>query len=768
MRESEDMSDVAMPPSSPRSQATFGRNTCVLLLLASISGCYADRLPEEVQHLGVARVSGIEIDPIAVVKLEPTQTIKLPLRLKRNGNEGPIDISLSPLPTGVEATFQEQMAKDASEVEIELAGDSSLGDSQQTETITIFLTMEGETREQTFELELPKVSRPIFVTPPPVFLQPGDSLTFQVPIERNGYGPPITVEPVELAEGVTCTVPEEPIEETTVTVSVSVAETAADGRLSTPLRTTIYGRELVTPLTIIISKQPFALKQAPLARLLPGETQEVELPVERDSLESLSRLVTGGISALTGVHLVPERFNGAIDVSAGSTPAEVTVAGAQVQAATQSCRLQVTATDEAKPGLYPVSLRATAGHLESTGLLVVRVVDQTLEPGKLPAVVVEAMASLPRRRRGGVAGRSTAESRRLLGEQYGVSQDAEKSIKAAISWLAESQADDGSWRPQTIAGEGEATVSSSTGGQPASTALALLPFLAEGVTYDRESANTAVWLEDYPKTVELALLWLGKAGGQVTPQVSDQTGEGTITEANDDQQDLQGVELGLIVASEVSDLAGNRNLKQQAILVAKELVKRQLPEGDWREDGHATSLTAAHGLLALHVAKSCGVNASAAAFRRAEKYFTQMGIGPETAPHSQYPLAADGTVDPTATAAALLVWQYSGQAADSANQVAGASYLSAICPEVNAISFDQPVDYLLHAGSVLRNLEGDRFDLWQAKVVSFLTRTQEREGENVGSWDPTLFSGGKDRLRTTVIATLCLQNAYRYLPLYRE
>jgi len=69
---------------------------------------------------------------------------------------------------------------------------------------------------------------------------------------------------------------------------------------------------------------------------------------------------------------------------------------------------------------------------------------------------------------------------------------------------------------------------------------------------------------------------------------------------------------------------------------------------------------------------------------------------------------------------------------------------------------------------VLHNLEGDQFDLWQAKVVSFLTRTQEHDGENAGSWDPSLFAGGEDRLQTTVIATLCLQNAYRYLPLYRE
>lgn len=763
---------AALPPVSLYGCLKSRRNMFTVMLLASLTGCYADRLPEEVQHLGVARVSAIEVDPIESVTLEPTKTVKLPLRLKRNGNEGPIDISLSEFPTGITVTAPEQMAADASEVEIELAGDSTLGDSHLTQTITVFLTMEGETLKQTFELELPKVSRPTFVTPLPVFLQPGDTLSFQVPIERDGYGLPITLEPVEMPEGVTCTIPEEDIEATTVSVSVAVAETAADGRLSAPLRTTVYGRELVTPLTVIISKQPFALKQAPLVRLLPDETREVVLPVERDSLESLSRLVTGGISAITGVHLVPERFNGAIDVRAGRTPTGVTITDSHVDAGAQNCRLEIAVSNEAKPGLYLISLNATADHLEASGLLIVRVIDQTLEPGKLPAAVVDAMASLPRRRRGGVAGRSTAESRHLLSDLYGVPPEAEKAIQAAVGWLSEAQADDGSWQPQLDAAEGEEAIAgfdettSSTGGQPASTALALLPFLAEGVTHEAESADTAVWLEDYPETVRGALLWLGKAGSQTTPQVGEQGYEAIPAKVN--QQDLQGLELLLIVASEVSDLAGDRNLKQQAIAVAKELVKRQLPEGDWQEGGRATSLAAAHGFLALHVAKSCGVNASAAAFRRSENYFTQMGIGPNTTPQSQSPLTVDDTIDPTATAAALLAWQYAGQAADSANQLAGAAYLVEICPEVNAVSFEQPAEYLLYADRVLRNLEGDRFDLWHAKVVSFLTRTQERDGENAGSWDPSLFTGEEDRLRTTVIATLCLQNAYRYLPLYRE
>ena len=740
-----------------------------LLLVASLAGCYADRLPDEIEHLGVPRVEAITIEPIEPVTLRPMETVKIPLRLARNGNEGAIDISLSDLPRGIEETVPAQMSEGQSEVEIELVGTSALGDKELTKQITLFLTMSGETLKQSFTLELPKVLRPAFVEPSPVFLQPGNTFDLVVPIERNGYAEPIELELLEVATGIDCSLPKKPVEEASVPVHIEIAEDAPEGRFTSVVKTTIFGREVSVPVTLIVTRHPFVLPGTPLARLQPGATQEVELPVQRDSLESLSRLVTGGIGALTGVQLVPERFNGAIDVRAIRLPEGITVADGHVHTGTENCLLQVSADEETRPGLYLIALEATADHLEAAGLLVVRIVDQTLEPGRLPTAVLDAMAATPRLRRGGVAGRSTAESKRLLGDFYGVTPEAEKAIQAAMGWLAEAQADDGSWQPKLMAaatgetgfGGGE-PVLGPTGGQPASTALALLPFLAEGVTHEAASADTAVWLENYPETVRKALLWLGKAGSQPIPQVSE------APPVQNNLQDLQGLELGLLVASEVSELAGDRNLKQKAVLVAKDLAKRQLPEGGWQDDGQLTTLATAQGLLSLHVAKSCGVNSSASAFRRAENYFTQMGRGPETAPLSQYPLTADAAIDPTATAAALLVWQYAGQAADSADQLAGAAYLAEICPEVDALSFAQPVDYLLYAGSVLHNLEGDQFDLWQAKVVSFLTRTQEHDGENAGSWDPSLFAGGEDRLQTTVIATLCLQNAYRYLPLYRE
>ena len=79
------------------------------VLIVFVTGCYSDRLPEEIDHLGVPRVSALEVEAIPPVTLRPTETVKVPLRINRNNNEGPIDVSLSKLPSGVEATFEKQI-----------------------------------------------------------------------------------------------------------------------------------------------------------------------------------------------------------------------------------------------------------------------------------------------------------------------------------------------------------------------------------------------------------------------------------------------------------------------------------------------------------------------------------------------------------------------------------------------------------------------------------------------------------------------------------
>ena len=78
------------------------------------------------------------------------------------------------------------------------------------------------------------------------------------------------------------------------------------------------------------------------------------------------------------------------------------------------------------------------------------------------------------------------------------------------------------------------------GDSVSTTALALLPFLAEGVTYEPESA-TAVWLESYPEVVRKGLTWLGSSQPQVDPQ-----GVGPV------EVDLRGLISGVVAGCETS------------------------------------------------------------------------------------------------------------------------------------------------------------------------------------------------------------------------
>jgi hypothetical protein len=200
-----------------------------LVLVALVAGCYSDRLPEELDHLGVPRVTALEIERIPPVILRPAEVVKVPLRIKRNNNEGPIEVSLSKLPSGVEATYEKQIAANSSELEIELVGKQSLGDSEQTVTVTVVLSMSQNSLEETFVIELPIVSRPAFGSMPPIFLQPGDTVNLRIPVARNGFAESFILESVEYTQGVLCRLPSEPIEDNDIRVLVTAPEDASEG-----------------------------------------------------------------------------------------------------------------------------------------------------------------------------------------------------------------------------------------------------------------------------------------------------------------------------------------------------------------------------------------------------------------------------------------------------------------------------------------------------------------------------------------------------------
>ena len=737
------------------------------VLIVFVAGCYSDRLPDQIEHLGVPRVSAIEVETIPPVTLRPTETVKVPLRINRNNNEGPIDVSLSKMPSGVEATFEKQIPQGKSELEIELTGNQSLGDRQRNATVTIALSMAQSSVEQLIDIDLPVVSRPSFGAMPPVFLQPGDTVNVRVPVERNGFAESFTLEPIEYTQGAMCHLPSEPIEDNNIKVLVAASEDASEGTQTQKIKTIVFGREVSVPLTLIVTNHPFRMEEMVYAAVLPGQQKKIDIIFERDSLESLSRTLTGGLQALTGVDLAPAKFNGPVVVTAESPPPEVAVEPAYLEEGALKCALVVNTTEEAPPGVYSIPLVATADHLNTSGLLVIRIQDPGNKPGVLPEAVVSSMAKTVRYRRGGLQGRTTEKSKDLLAALYGGSEQSKNSVMTALTWLATKQGEDGSWKSLAVAenltpdmaeSPDEFPATPAGGNNESTTALALLPFLAEGVTHEPESA-TALWLEDYPEVVRKGLVWLGSSRPQADP-----LGGGPV------EVDLRGLISGVVAGCETSFLSSDRVLKKNAVYALKSLVDRQTKEGSWQRtpsETVETVLPTLRSLLAMHVAQSCGVKPSVATLKRADVFLESAACGAPEIPRSRFGRAAAGPPDPSATAAGLLLLQYEEEPHDSPAMIDGSHFLSEFAPPLEGNSFAQSADFLLLSSEVLRNIEGEQFDTWYAKVTAFLLRTQEQEEEQ-GSWDPALFAGESDRLQVTAKAILCLQLPYRYLPLYRS
>jgi hypothetical protein len=235
--------------------------------------------------------------------------------------------------------------------------------------------------------------------------------------------------------------------------------------------------------------------------------------------------------------------------------------------------------------------------------------------------------------------------------------------------------------------------------------------------------------------------------------------------------DLRGLISGVVAGCETSFLSSDRVLKKNAVYALKSLVDRQTKEGSWQRTPSQTVetvLPTLRSLLAMHVAQSCGVKPSVATLKRADVFLESAACGAPEIPRSRFGRAVAGPPDPLATAAGLLLLQYEEEPHDSPAMIDGSHFLSGFAPPLEGNSFAQSADFLLLSSEVLRNIEGEQFDTWYAKVTAFLLRTQEQEEEEQGSWDPALFAGESDRLQVTAKAILCLQLPYRYLPLYRS
>ena len=196
------------------------------------------------------------------------------------------------------------------------------------------------------------------------------------------------------------------------------------------------------------------------------------------------------------------------------------------------------------------------------------------------------------------------------------------------------------------------------------------------------------------------------------------------------------------------------------------MVNQQASHGGWGEGGNINALDTAQAFLALRLARTCRVGVSTLTLRRGGKFLETCFAGQPPNPGSRYSLRPGDLPDAEATAAGLLA-ALSAEPQPSPDILAGCNFLAEHPPGLRASHTDHSGLFLLLATQILRNVEGERFDRWNASIRTFLTRNQIHDDDLAGSWDPATFGDKTDRVSSTSLAILSLQSNYRYLPLLR-
>ena len=664
----------------------------------------------------------ITVHPVGEVTLVPGEQKSVLVVVDRNGNEGPIQAKVSDLPTGITATIDSITEADGTaKVAITAAAETTLGDALVEGQANVLVTVGEKDKIRNWKVRVPQVSRPEVSSQQPLVIQPGTTTVWHVPIDRHGFEGEIEFQAKSSSTAITVQDATVPAGEAALKLQVAIAPDAADEEAKCSLQWTSYGRPLSAELPVVIARRPFSLPAVVPVALRRGEKQEKSLAVSRAG------------------------YTGPVSLTIGALPEGMLASPAGVVVESDAGAVTLSAKESAGEGVAIVPVHASAGHLLATGLIAVRVLGDT-DRAILPGDIV---ASLPQRvLDGGVDARRAPGARKGLADFYGTTDECGKSVREALRWLASLQAEDGAWRLPAAAGSPAGVHDAvALGG------MAVLPFLAEGITHERATVQS-LGTEPFAEVVKKTLLYLGKN----QPEKGEKVGAIGDT--------MESHVFGLVAFGEAFALSGDADLKTRATLAVERLIAFQGKKGDWAVTEGNSARDTAWAVVALQAARACGVGAPGAAIRKAAKYLETFQT-PDLTPSERFALEADGPAEAELTAACLLAMEYAGRKSDAPELMAGCDYLAGRAPAVGAARAECSPLFLLFAGEALRNIEGERYDAWNAAVRSFLTSKQVMEGEFAGSWDPAIFGGQTDRVWATACATLCLQSHFRYLPLYR-
>ena len=686
------------------------------------------------------KTAGLSLGAVDPVEISAGEEVHRELKVDRAGVEGAVQLDFQNVPDGIVITPAEIPA-DAESAELAIRAEDRLADTQALSVVIVRARAGDSHGSRNFSLAIVPVVLPKIAPPVEQLVRPGEEIVVPVQLERGACKRPVQIRLENAPSGVTAEPVTVPEGADTADLHIRADANAAEGKHSVRLAAVIAGKSSGTEFSLSVQRSPYRIQAFRVVRLKPGETQEPTIPIERRG------------------------YTGPIHLEFENLPDKVTAAPIDVPAGATSVKIRFTAEHDAKERVRSVYIRSRAGSLQARDPIIVRVTWG--ESGFLPREIGFDPEIAPLLRRGSFGGRLTAHAKAALCDAYGGTPESQEAILRGLRWLAAHQEDDGRWSlknyGRTVSGcdchlsdEAEAEI---VDNDTAGTALALLPFLGEGVGPTTAPEDPAD-LTRYRNLVRRGLTWLMK--NQVNDPQSDKDGHlggNTYCHA-----------VGTIALCEAYALTGDERLQLAAQRAIKYLMNAQHTAGGWRygfrEAGDMSVV--AWVFLAIRSGQLAGLKIESSPLTRAARFIDTCAVGPEPVKLSQY--CYQPGKDPTnpLTAAGLLTRQYLGWPKDNPHLQAGCKKIAQAMPPAEGSNVG-PLYFYYYATEVLHHMEGEDWDLWNHRMRELLIRTQEKSGHREGSWSPEGVDWGKrgGRIYATSLALMTLQVYYRHLPLYR-
>jgi hypothetical protein len=340
---------------------------------------------------------------------------------------------------------------------------------------------------------------------------------------------------------------------------------------------------------------------------------------------------------------------------------------------------------------------------------------------------------------GELGGRSKA-GRQAAVKSGDATSGSEAAVQSGLKWLAKHQDNDGSWSFK-IGNESTNAIDNRMG----ATGMALLAFLGSGNTHK---------VGDYTKTVRGGLTYL-ISNMKVTSSGGDLRG-------GSGHHGMYSHGICSIALCEAYALSKDKELKQPTQLAIDFIVNAQHAAGGWRYEPGQAGDTSVVGwqIMALKSAKIAKLKVPSKTIGKATAFLNSV----QSDGGAQYGYDKAGAGQAT-NAIGLLCRMYLGWTPKQQALVKGVEVLGKWGPQPGNMY------YSYYATQVMHHWGGEEWKKWNVVMREHLVKSQDKEGEQAGSWSPANENWGKTyggRLYTTCMSIMTLEVYYRHLPLYQR